>query len=104
MNFFDKRIITHFNYELILFILPLIYLSHFLIGEISPMLAHKQIIYFSVSAITFIIVFFFPLRKFIRIIPFLYWLGIILLLLVIIMGTTKLGATRWLQVPLIHLD
>lgn len=103
MNFFDKRIITHFNYELILFILPLIYLSHFLIGEISPMLAHKQILYFSVSTFAFFIVFFFPLRKFIRIIPFFYWIGIILLFLVLVMGTTKLGATRWLQVPLIHL-
>ena len=103
MNFFDKRIITHFNYELILLILPLIYLSHFLIGEISPMLANKQLLYFSISIIAFIFVFLFPIRRFIQIIPILYWIGIILLLAVLLVGTTKLGATRWLSIPIIHL-
>ncbi len=97
--FFDKRIISHFNYELILLILPLAFLSHFLISEISDMLAHKQLIYFFLSAIAFIIVFFIPFRKLIRFIPFVYWFGIFLLICVELFGITKLGATRWLAIP-----
>jgi len=103
MYFFDKRIITHFNYELILMILPLIILSHFLVGEISEMLANKQLLYFSISLISFFIVFLLPIRRFIQLIPILYWIGIILLLAVIFVGTTKLGATRWLAIPFINL-
>jgi len=103
MYFFDKRIISHFNFELILFILPIILVSHHLIGEISPMLAHKQIFYYSVSTVAFIIVFFIPIRKLMQLIPILYWIGIILLLMVLLAGTTKLGATRWLSIPFVHL-
>jgi len=103
MYFFDKRIITHFNYELILMILPLIFLSHFLVGEISVMLANKQLLYFSISLISFFIVFLLPIRRFMQLIPILYWIGIILLVAVIFVGTTKLGATRWLAIPLINL-
>jgi rod shape determining protein RodA len=103
MYFLDKRILSHFNYEIILFILPLIFLSHHLIGEISLMLAHKQIIYFSLSIIAFLIVFFLPIRKYIELIPALYWIGIILLLAVLLVGDTRLGATRWLKIPFIHL-
>jgi len=103
MNFLDKRVITHFNFEIILFILPLIYLSHHLIGEISVMLAHKQVIYFTIAFIAFVIVFLLPIRRFIELIPILYWIGILLLFAVLVVGTTKLGATRWLSLPFIHL-
>lgn len=103
MKFFDKRIFSHFNYELILLILPLIYISHILVGEISDMLAKKQLIYFTLSIIVFAVVFFLPLRRFIRFIIPLYWLGIILLLAVLLVGATKLGATRWLEIPFVHL-
>jgi len=103
MNFFDKRIISHFNYELVLFIIPLVLLSHFLIGEINQTLASKQVFYYTIALISFVIVFFLPIRRFIQIIPFLYWIGIILLAAVLLIGTSKLGATRWLQVPFIHL-
>ena len=97
--FFDKRIISHFNFELIILILPLIYLSHFIISEINSVLAHKQLIYFTLSAIAFFIVFIIPFRKLLRFIPIAYWLGIFLLLCVELFGVTKLGATRWLAIP-----
>ncbi|MCK5293617.1 MAG: rod shape-determining protein RodA [Arcobacteraceae bacterium] len=103
MYFFDKRILSHFNFEIILFILPLIFLSHILIGEISAMLAQKQLIYFTVAGFAFIIVFLLPIRNFIGLIPIFYWIGIILLVAVLLFGTTKLGATRWLQLPFINL-
>ncbi len=99
MRLFDKRIISHFDYLLIIFILPLILLSYHLISEISNSLANKQLIYCSISIAVFIFVFILPIRRNIRLVPFLYWLGIILLLGVEFFGETRLGAKRWL--PLI---
>jgi len=97
--FFDKRIISHFNFELILLILPLIFLSHYLINEINTILGSKQLVYFSLSAFAFLVVFIVPFRKLTRFIPFVYWIGIFLLLCVEFFGITKLGATRWLHIP-----
>lgn len=97
--FFDKRIITHFNFELILLILPLIFLSHFLISEINEILAQKQLIYFLLSLAAFSFVFMIPFRSLVRFIPFVYWFGIFLLLCVEFFGVTKLGAQRWLEIP-----
>jgi rod shape determining protein RodA len=103
MKFLDKRTFSHFNYELIILILPLVYFSHTLVGEISEMLAKKQLIYFGIALLTFVFVFFLPIRRFIRLVMPLYWLGIILLIAVLFFGTTKLGATRWLEIPFINL-
>ncbi len=103
MNFFDKRIVSHFNYELILFIFPLIILSHVLVGEISDMLAQKQLIYYFIAFMLFVVVLILPIREAIDIIPFFYWLGILLLVAVLLFGTEKLGASRWLFIPLINL-
>ncbi len=103
MRLFDKRIISHFDYLLIIFVLPLILLSHKLISEISTTLANKQLVYFSISIIVFIVVFILPIRRNIRLIPLLYWLGIILLLAVEFFGETRLGAKRWLPLPIIGL-
>lgn len=97
--FLDKRILTHFNFELILLILPLIFLSHYLINEINEMLSQKQLIYFLLSLVAFFFVFIIPFRNLTRFIPFVYWLGIFLLLCVEFFGVTKLGATRWLEIP-----
>lgn len=99
MRLFDKRIISHFDYLLIIFILPLILLSYNLISETNRILANKQLLYFTLSLITFLVIFILPIRKNIRIIPFFYWLGILLLLAVEFWGVTKLGATRWISVP-----
>jgi rod shape determining protein RodA len=102
MRLFDKRIISHFDYLLILFVLPLIYLSYHLISETNEILANKQLIYFTLSFFAFIIVFILPIRKKLRLIPFLYWLGILLLLAVEFWGVTKLGAKRWLPLPILN--
>lgn len=97
--FFDKRIISHFNFELILLILPLAFLSYHLISETNEILAQKQLIYYVLSLIIFVVVFILPFRGFKRFIPVVYWLGIFLLLMVEFFGVTKLGATRWLDIP-----
>ncbi|PIF03597.1 MAG: rod shape-determining protein RodA [Arcobacter sp.] len=99
MYLFDKRILSRFDYLLIIFILPLIYLSYHLVSETNEVLAQKQLVYFTVAFFVFIFVFILPIRKKLRLIPFLYWLGIILLLAVEFFGVTKLGAKRWLSIP-----
>ena len=103
MRLFDKRIISHFDYLIVIFILPLILLSYNLISETNRILANKQLIYFTVALIVFFIIFILPIRRNIRLIPFLYWLGIFLLLAVEFWGVTKLGAKRWLSLPLINM-
>jgi len=102
MRLFDKRIISHFDYLLIIFVLPLIFLSYHLISETNEILANKQLIYFTISFFLFIIVFLLPIRKKLRIIPFFYWVGIALLLAVEFWGITKLGAKRWLPMPILN--
>jgi len=101
--FFDKRIISHFNFELILLILPLVFLSHHLIYETNEILAQKQLVYFFIAFLAFLVVFIIPLRSLIRFIPFIYWLGIILLVMVEFFGVTKLGAQRWLEIPFLNI-
>ena len=101
--FFDKRIISHFNFELIILILPLAFLSHFLIYETNEILAHKQLIYFFISLLAFVFIFIIPFRSLKQFIPIVYWFGILLLLLVEFFGVTKLGATRWLEIPFINM-
>ena len=82
MRLFDKRIISHFDYLLIIFILPLIFISYHLIGETNERLANKQLVYYVISIFIFLIVFILPIRRKIRVILTLYWLGIILLIAV----------------------
>ncbi len=63
-------------------------------------LASKQVFYYTISLFIFILVFMFPLRKILRFSSFLYWIGILLLLAVEFIGVTKLGAKRWIHIPL----
>lgn len=101
MRLFDKRIISHFDYLLIIFVLPLIFLSYHLIGETNEQLANKQLVYFIASILAFLIVFILPIRKRLRLIPALYWIGIILLIVVEFIGISKLGAKRWIHIPIL---
>jgi len=97
----DRRVFHHFDYLLLLLILPFMGVSLFLVSEISESLAKKEIIYFIVGIGAFFVAFIFPLRKLIWLIPFLYVLNLILLLLVDCCGHSILGAQRWLKIPLI---
>ena len=89
------------NFNLIFFIFPFIFISLFLVHEISNKLFIKEIIYIIVGIISFLIVYLIPIRKFLWIAPFLYWINILLLLLVDLVGIKILGAQRWLKVPFI---
>jgi rod shape determining protein RodA len=101
MRLIDKRIISHFDYLLIIFVLPLIFLSYHLISETNEQLANKQLVYYTISIFVFFLVFILPIRKKVRIIPALYWIGIILLIAVELIGISKLGAKRWIYIPFI---
>ena len=99
---FDKRFLTHFDMVIPSFILPLMGISYLLISETNQFLANKQLFYFMAGIFVFIFFVFMPIRRFLWLIPFGYWLGIFLLLMVDFFGVTKLGATRWLEIPFVH--
>jgi len=82
-------------------ILPIVGLSFFLVNELYPVLANKQLIYFFTGIIVFFFFFFFPIRKFSWMIPFFYWLNILALIAVKFFGISKLGAQRWLELPFV---
>lgn len=96
---FDRRILAHFDFLIPLLILPIIGLSLFLIHELGSSLIYKQLIYISTSIIFAYFIFFIPFRKLSKSIYFFYWLSIILLILVEFIGTKKLGAQRWIEIP-----
>lgn len=98
----DRRILTHFDFVQPILILPIIFISFFLIFEANSFLAEKQFVYICVGFLAFGFFFFLPIRKLIWIIPLLYWVNIFLLLSVDIFGVEKLGARRWLEIPFTH--
>lgn len=95
---FGSRVSTHFDYVLILLILPLVLTSSFLLHETSQTLLFKQINYYFLSVFIFFLVFLFPLRYSYRWVTAFYGICILLLLAVEYIGTTKLGAQRWINI------
>ena len=98
-----KKIIYHFDYILPLLLTPFIGVSLYLVGEISDKLFQKEIAYIIIGFIVFFMVFLFPIRKYLWLIPFLYFSNLILLIGVDIFGISLLGAKRWIKIPLIGL-
>ena len=95
----SSRVLTHFDFSSLLLMLPIIIFSFVLISEANELLAKKQLLYFGVGALAFLIFFLLPMRKLEWLIPFVYWANIALLLLVNLVGTSRLGAKRWIEVP-----
>ncbi|MDD3324118.1 MAG: FtsW/RodA/SpoVE family cell cycle protein [Sulfurospirillaceae bacterium] len=98
----DRRIITHFDFLLPILVIPIVWVSFYLISEANTNLANKQIVYYCVGAFCFAFFFITPIRKVEWLIPFFYWTTILLLLSVDFFGVSKLGARRWLEIPFIH--
>lgn len=99
MVFFDRRILAHFDFLIPILIFPIIALSLFLIHELGSSLIYKQFTYIGVSLAIAYVIFFIPFRKLQKSIYLFYWLCIILLILVDLIGSTKLGAKRWIEIP-----
>ena len=98
----DKGILTQFDFFSIILIIPLVIASNWLIGEVVPALAQKQTAYVGVAFLTFLVVFFLPIRRMSWLIPLIYWINILLLLGVEFFGHSRLGAQRWIDIPFIN--
>ncbi|WP_456433309.1 FtsW/RodA/SpoVE family cell cycle protein [Nitratifractor sp.] len=89
-----------FDYLLILQIVPLLVISSILVNEINPELFHKQLIYYVVGAIAFVVAVFIPWQKILWwAAPLSYVLNLVLLAAVDVAGKRILGARRWLEIP-----
>ncbi len=82
--------------------MPLIFMSHWLIGEVVPLLGQKHTAYVFFSFVAFVGIFFLPIRRMSWIIPLIYWINIVLLLGVEFVGHSRLGAKRWIDIPFIN--
>ncbi len=98
----DKRILAQFDFFSIILIIPLVITSHWLIDEVVPALAQKQMAYVGVSVLVFLGVFLLPIRRMSWVIPLVYWINIALLLAVEFFGHARLGAQRWIEIPFIN--
>jgi rod shape determining protein RodA len=98
----DRRILSHFDFFTLALIVPLVIVSGWLINEIHPVLAQKHLVYVSVGIVTFFIFLLLPIRRLSWLIPLFYWVNILLLIAVEFFGQTRLGAQRWLEIPLIN--
>ena len=96
----DRRVFKYFDYILMIQIIPLLAISSFLINEINPDLFKKQMLYYGVGAVAFIVSAFIPWRKIMWwFAPVFYGLNLLLLLAVDLVGKTILGAQRWIEIP-----
>jgi len=100
---FDRRILQQFNFILILQLVPIFIVSSYLVYEIKPALFDKQMIYYGLSLGVFFVAFLIPWRKYQWLIPLSYWINLLLLLSVELFGKKILGATRWIEIPVIHM-
>jgi rod shape determining protein RodA len=98
----DRRIITHFDFLVPLLIIPIIASSYYLVSEANEFLANKQLVYYGVGVLAWAFFFLLPIRKLEWLIPFFYYAGVVLLALVLFVGTERLGATRWIELPFVH--
>lgn len=95
----NRGILSHFDYVLIILILPLVLISLFLISELDSILFSKQIKYIALSCVVFLFLLFVPFRLLGGFHYFFYIICLILLVLVHFVGTQKLGAQRWIDIP-----
>lgn len=96
--------LKNFLYSIFLILIPLFLLSSFLIYEISQELFFKQMIYYSIAFIIFLVTLIIPWRAIFNwFIPLLYIINLALLISVEFIGKTILGAKRWIEIPFAHI-
>jgi rod shape determining protein RodA len=96
----DQRVFKNFNYLLMIQLLPLFFISSWLIYEINPALFMKQMIYYLVAMIVFMGAVITPWRLILWWFAPVFYVGVLLLLLAVdIFGISILGAQRWLVIP-----
>jgi rod shape determining protein RodA len=101
---FDRRIFKYFSYSLMLQLIPLFVISSYLIYEINQRLFNKQMIYYFIAFIVFVIATVIPWRRILWwFAPLFYLVNLGLLIAVEFVGKTILGAKRWIEIPGIHI-
>jgi rod shape determining protein RodA len=98
----DRRILAHFDFITLMLLIPIVFLSGWLIHEIHPVLGQKHFVYVLVGIGVFITLFLLPIRRLFWMIPIFYWASILLLIAVEFVGHARLGAQRWIEIPFIH--
>jgi rod shape determining protein RodA len=97
---FDKRVFKNFSYSLMIQLIPLFAISSYLVYEINFHLFQKQMIYYSIAAVAFLISSFIPWRRIIWwFSPLFYLVNLALLIAVEFIGKSILGAQRWIEIP-----
>jgi len=97
---YDKRIFKNFSYLLILQLFPLFFISSYLIYEINGHLFQKQMIYYGIAAVAFIVATLIPWRRILWwFAPLFYLINLALLIAVEFVGKSVLGAQRWIEIP-----
>ena len=96
----DKHIFKNFSYSLMLQLIPIFVISAYLVSEINPYLYKKQIIYYIIAAIAFTVSMFIPWRRIMWWFAPLFYIAIMALLAAVpFVGTSVLGAQRWIEIP-----
>ncbi len=96
----DKRIFKNFSYSLMIQLIPLFAISSYLVYEINFHLYQKQMIYYFIAGIAFLVSAFLPWRRIIWwFSPIFYVANLALLLAVEFVGKSILGAKRWIEIP-----
>ncbi len=96
----SERVFKNFNYLLMIQLIPIFFISSWLIFEINPELFKKQMIYYVIALMAFTVSMVIPWRLiFWWLVPTFYGFNLFLLLLVDVSGKTILGAQRWLAIP-----
>jgi rod shape determining protein RodA len=97
---YDARLFKNFTFSLLLYLIPLFTISTYLIYEINYQLYLKQLIYYMVAFLGFMVALFIPWRRYaVWIAPLFYLFNLGLLLAVELVGITILGAKRWIEIP-----
>ena len=96
----DKRIFKNFSYSLMIQLIPLFAISSYLVYEINHHLFQKQMVYYSIAAVAFVVSLMIPWRRILWwAAPLFYVLTLGLLVAVEFVGKSVLGAKRWIEIP-----
>jgi len=95
-----KSAFRHFAYFLMLQLIPLFVISSYLIKEINVHLFNKQMIYYFIAFVLFVVSTLIPWRKIMWwFVPLFYLVNLGLLVAVETIGKSILGAKRWIEIP-----
>jgi rod shape determining protein RodA len=94
---FDRRLLLHFDWSLILLAAALVLAGLLTLWSLVPRFAARQLIWLAVGGIVFLVVISIDYRVLARWAPAAYAAGLAALLAVLVLGRSAQGARRWLS-------